>query len=195
MFDSQYTEFKSTNTKAKRDFVREYVAAFRSRGIKVGLYYSLADWEHPEYPAYGDANHPLRNHPEEKDKNRDFSKYLVYYQNQLKELLTNYGKIDIIWFDGVYNEMVGEVWEASKVEAMIRQLQPEIIINDRMSLNIQSADSEDTLTTGDYYTPECIIPVKKVTDCEGRDLLWETCVSADDSWCHSIMPRRYRHSG
>jgi alpha-L-fucosidase len=61
LFDSQLTDYKSTNTKAKRDLVREYVEAFRAEGLKVGLYYSLLDWHHPHYPAYGDLHHPMRD--------------------------------------------------------------------------------------------------------------------------------------
>ena len=60
LFDSQYTDFKSTNTPFGRDIVREYVEAFREEGLKVGLYYSLLDWHHPDYPHYGDRHHPLR---------------------------------------------------------------------------------------------------------------------------------------
>ena len=91
LFDSQLTDYKSTNTPCGRDLVREFLDAFRAEGLKVGLYYSLLDWHHPDYPHFGDQNHPLRNHPEEGNEGRDFSRYLAYMHGQIRELLTNYG--------------------------------------------------------------------------------------------------------
>ena len=92
LFDSALTEYKSTNTPAGRDLIREYVDAFRAEGIKVGLYYSLIDWHHPDFPHYGDRIHPQRDNPNEKNDNRDFSRYVEYMHGQIRELLTNYGK-------------------------------------------------------------------------------------------------------
>ena len=102
LFDTQYTDYKITNTPFKRDLVKEYVEAFRAEGIKVGFYYSLIDWHHPEFPI--DVTHPLREHPDAKemDAKRDMKKYAEYVRNQVTELLTNYGKIDILWFDFSY---------------------------------------------------------------------------------------------
>ena len=93
LFDSKYTDYKSTNTKCGRDLVREYVDAFRAEGLKIGFYYSLLDWHHPDYPAYGDMYHPNRNNEAVKNEKRDFNKYLNYMHAQVRELLTNYGKI------------------------------------------------------------------------------------------------------
>mgnify|MGYP003305173289 CR=1 FL=1 len=165
--------FCSTKTKAKRDFVREFVDAFRAEGIKIGLYYSLNDWNHPKYPAYGDHNHPRRFDETTKNEGRDLSIYIEYMHNQLRELLNNYGKIDLLWFDGSYEEMVGSAWRDFETEKLIRSIQPDIIINDRLSLNITTSPIEET--TGDYYTPECIIPVNPVKDFEGRPLLGRVC--------------------
>ena len=92
MWDTKYTDYKCTNTKAGRDFVREFVDAFRAEGIRIGFYYSLIDWHHPEFPL--DRFHPRRtdaNAPE-LDKGRDMHKYAEYMRNQVEELLTNYGK-------------------------------------------------------------------------------------------------------
>jgi alpha-L-fucosidase len=90
LFDSDLTEYKATNTKAKRDLFREYVDAFRAEGIKVGLYYSIIDWHHPDFPHYGDRNHPLRDCEAEKGKEagRDFNRYLDYMHGQVRELCT-----------------------------------------------------------------------------------------------------------
>ena len=105
LFDSQYTDFKSTNTPAKRDIVKEYVEAFREAGLKIGLSYSLIDWHHPDYQI--DIFHSQRCNPngEELNKKRDMTRYRDYVHNQVRELMTNYGKIDIFWFDFTYPDM------------------------------------------------------------------------------------------
>ncbi|MBQ8877725.1 MAG: alpha-L-fucosidase, partial [Lachnospiraceae bacterium] len=113
LFDSKLTDFKATNTKAGKDLIREFLEAFRKEGIKVGLYYSLLDWHHPDYPHYGDWHHPMRNCEEIKDVERDFDHYLEYMHGQVKELCTQYGKLDIMWFDFSYGEMTGEAWRAT----------------------------------------------------------------------------------
>ena len=106
LFDSQFTDYKSTNTPCGRDLFKEYVEAFRAEGLKVGFYYSLIDWHHPDYTV--DRIHPLR--PLDKkdftDENfaqlnagRDMAKYRQYMKNQVCELLSNYGEISIVWFD------------------------------------------------------------------------------------------------
>ena len=78
LFDSKYTDYKVTNTPAGRDLIKEYVEALREEGLKVGLYFTLLDWHHPDYPHYGDRIHPMRNHPECSNENRDFSRYIEY---------------------------------------------------------------------------------------------------------------------
>ena len=103
LFDSQYTDFKSTNTKCGRDLVAEYVDAVRAEGLKVGLYFSLLDWFHDDFPHYGDRNHPMRNNPAYKNDDRDFDRYLTYMHNQVREICTNYGKLDVLWFDFSYD--------------------------------------------------------------------------------------------
>ena len=83
--------------------MREYVDAFRAEGLRIGFYYSLIDWHHPEFPI--DMHHPRRDDPDayEQSKGRDMRKYAEYMRNQVTELLTNYGKIDILWFDFSYS--------------------------------------------------------------------------------------------
>ena len=129
LFDSKYTDYKVTNTPAGRDLIKEYVEALREEGLKVGLYFTLLDWHHPDYPHYGDRIHPMRNHPECSNENRDFSRYIEYMYNQVEEVCTNYGKIDIMWFDFSYDDMRGEKWGATRLIDMVRRLQPGIIID------------------------------------------------------------------
>ena len=186
LFDSAYTDYKSTNTPYGKDIVREYVDAFRAEGIKIGFYYSLLDWNHPDYPI--DVAHPLTAFPgaKERDKGRDMKKYAEYMRNQVTELLTNYGKIDIIWFDYSFTKDTAparhkdwmqfdggkgkEQWEAEKLIALCRELQPGIIINNR------------TQIPQDVWTPEQTRPTEWKKDEDGNLLVWEACHTFSGSW-------------
>ena len=105
LFDSKYTDYKITNTPFGRDLVKEFVDAFRAEGLKIGFYYSLLDWENENFPI--DINHPRQWYEDAKklDEGRDMKKYVEYMKNQLTELMTNYGKIDILWADYSYSEL------------------------------------------------------------------------------------------
>lgn len=201
LFDSEYTDYKITNTPFGRDLVREYVEAFRAEGLKVGFYYSLIDWHHPDFPI--DVIHPLREHPnaEALDRGRDMEKYADYVYNQTRELLTGYGKIDILWFDFSYpnpsnehiKEMLGfaphapanppkpwmqynggkgkDEWKAERLIKMIRELMPDIVLNDRTGM------------PGDIGTPEQVQLTKLEQDGEsGEYLPWEACHTFSGSW-------------
>ena len=182
MFDSQYTDYKCTNTPAGRDLVREYVDAFRAEGLHIGFYYSLIDWHHPEFPI--DMLHPRRDDPdaEEQSKGRDMHKYAEYMRNQVTELLTNYGKIDILWFDFSYPDtrlegkdwMKGkgkDDWEAEELIATARRLQPGIIIDNRTEIE------------QDLWTPEQYQPKEWVRHATTGELVtWEACQTFSGSW-------------
>ncbi len=176
MWDSQYTDYKITNTPFGRDALREIIDAFRAEGLKVGLYYSLIDWHHPEFTV--DTIHPLRDEKEEFEKNekRNMKKYAEYMRNQVGELLTNYGKIDVIWFDFSYpNREHGKGckdWESDKLVKMIHKLQPEILINDRLDLP----------ESRDFKSPEQYIPTNGIRDEDGKLLAWEGCQTFSGSW-------------
>jgi alpha-L-fucosidase len=202
LFDSQYTDYKATNTKAGRDLIREYVDAFRAEGIKIGFYYSLIDWHHPDFPAYGDNQHPMRDNEAYKGRKEDFPKYVEYLHNQTRELLTNYGKIDIMWFDFSYDShkrrqnnmlpysMKGETWEATKLIKMIRELQPGIIIDNRLGGSGQNAEQE--AYAGDFLSPEQIIPTEGITDELGRAVPWEECMTLNDNWGYAAKDKNYK---
>ena len=106
------------------------VNAFREEDIKIGFYYSLLDWHHADYPHYGDRQHPMRDREEYKDVKHNWSNYVEYFHNQVRELLTNYGKIDVMWFDFYYDNvrlagtefehMSEETWGASELVKMMR---------------------------------------------------------------------------
>ena len=182
LFDSKLTDYKATNTKAGRDLVREYLDAFRAEGLKGGLYYSLLDWHHPDFPAWGDPFHPMRGEAGWKDRKQDFSRYVDYFHGQVRELLTNYGKIDILWFDFSYRgkngEMSGEKWQASRLMKMVRNLQPDIVVNNRLG----GDGTQKVLTYGDFTSPEQILPRKGIVDGNGNPVPWEACVTMNDHW-------------
>lgn len=196
LFDSAYTDYKATNTKAGRDLVREYVDAFRAEGIKVGFYYSLLDWHHPDYPHYGDRQHPMRENPAYGNEKRNFSNYVTYLHNQVRELMTNYGKIDLLWFDFSYQELYGEAWRGTELVQMIRSLQPEIIINDRLSgdASVHDALKAEQLPAyaGDFQSPEQIIPLDGVRDGKGNPVTWEACMTLNDHWGYAVFDHNYK---
>lgn len=179
LFDSKFTNYKATNTAAKRDLVKEYVDAFRAEGIKIGFYYSLIDWHHPDFTI--DKVHPQRP-IEDSDtayarlnKGKDFSKYRKYLYNQVTELLSNYGKIDILWLDFSYPGKYGkgkDDWASVDLLKQIRKLQPGIIVDNRLDLN----DYEDG---ADFVTPEQVSS-KELEKYKGKT--WETCQTFSGSW-------------
>lgn len=186
LFDSKYTDFKATNTKAGRDLIAEYVEALRVEGLRVGLYYSLLDWHHPDYPHYGDQRHPMRNHPECGNENRDFNRYLDYMHNQIRELCTNYGKIDILYLDFSYGNLRGEAWRGTELVNMVRSLQPDIILDNRLEVGDGTYSSlvagNPTPYHGDFVTPERFIPPDCVVDANGNDAYWEATFTMNQHW-------------
>ena len=196
LFDSQLTDYKSTNTPAGRDFVREYVDAFRAEGLKVGLYYSLIDWHHPDYPAYGDRVHPMRANPAYAGKAHNFPAYLDYMHGQVAELLTNYGKIDIIWFDFSYDDMMGETWRATELVQTMRTLQPHILMDNRLGAsgegNQRFATSNPTVYAGDFACPEQIIPPAGLVDEDGQSVPWEANMTLNNHWGYCAADRDYK---
>ena len=192
LFDSALTDYKSTNTPCGRDLVREYVDAFRAEGIKIGFYYSLLDWHHPDYPHYGDQIHPMRDDPAYGNENRDFSRYIAYLHGQVRELLTNYGKLDIMWFDFSYGEMSGEKWGASELLRMVRELNPDILLDNRLFPNGEDQKAEDMLQYGDFLSPEQILPPQGMTDSKGNPVPWEACVTLNNSWGYTVNDNDYK---
>jgi alpha-L-fucosidase len=196
LFDSQLTNYKSTETKAGRDLVREFLEAFRAEGLKVGLYYSLLDWYHDDYPAYGDAHHPMRDNEEYREKDHNFNNYLEYMHGQVRELLTNYGKIDILWFDFSYGNMSGETWRATELMEMVRSLQPHIIVDNRLDASGEQGGSiksgQQKAYSGDFASPEQIIPPEGIVDALGNPVTWEACMTLNNNWGYSSTDKTYK---
>jgi alpha-L-fucosidase len=180
LFDSRFTDYKATNTPYGKDLLREWVDAFRAEGLKVGFYYSLIDWHHPEYTL--DRIHPRRpDNDEDYDKlneERDMAAYREYLKNQVREIMTNYGKIDILWLDYSFPGKRGKDrndWGSVELVKMVRELQPDILINDR-------ADLKEYAGGWDFTTPEQFKVPEWPTDEEGNRIPWETCQTFSGSW-------------
>jgi alpha-L-fucosidase len=149
-FDTKLTDYCATKQGPKRDLVREYVEAARAEGLRVGFYYSLMDWHHPD---------GARCATDEEARKR----FVAYTHGLIRELMTNYGKIDVLWYDVSWPLDV-KGWESERMNQMVFELQPDIIVNNRNHL------------PGDFSTPEQRI----VAETNGR--AWESCMTLNDSW-------------
>lgn len=174
LWDSKLTDYKATKTPAKRDLLKPMIAAFREQNLRVGLYHSLIDWHHPQFVI--DRIHSQRNHPDREKLNatRDQSKYTAYLHGQVRELLTGFGPVDILWFDFSYPGKDGkgrDDWQSEKLVKLIRQLQPKVILDDRLDLP----------GSGDIKTPEQTQP-REWVKVDGKPVVWEACQTFSGSW-------------
>lgn len=162
LFDSEVSDFTAPKTGAKRDLVAEYVEACKERDMKVGFYYSLLDWRYPAYFKGPKAD------PE------GWNEFLEYVHTQVKELCTNYGKIDVLWYDGGW-PWTAEDWRSAELNAMVRRLQPGILINNRSKL------------PEDFDTPE-----QRIGPPSDPNRMWETCMTMNDNWGYSAGDRNWK---
>lgn len=148
MWDSRFTEYKVTNSPIRRDLLKELADACHKAGMPLGIYYSQRDWYHPDYFT---ANH---------------ARYIQFMHDQVRELLTNYGKVSILWFDAAWwgGMFKAEYWDSEKMYRIARQLQPHIIINNRSSI------------PGDFDTPEGYVGAFQ------SHRPWETCMPIAGQW-------------
>ena len=151
LWDTEQTGYNAVECGPGRDLVREYVDACREAGLRVGFYYSLMDWHHPD---------GARCAKDEKARRR----FLDFTQGCVRELMTNYGPIDILWYDVSWPLSSPRLWESAKMNAMVRRLQPQIIINNRSQL------------PEDFGTPE-----ERIT-AEDPGRAWEACMTFNGSW-------------
>ena len=157
LFDTKTTDFNSVKTAAKRDFVREFAEACRAEGLRVGFYFSIMNWQ---------FNHS----PNGVFDKKVWDEQVRTTHEALRELMTNYGKVDYLWYDGCTApgstdaENMEKMWRIAEMNAMVRRLQSDILVNDRSS------------SPEDYSTPEqCLTPPRR-----GR--MWESCITCNRSW-------------
>jgi alpha-L-fucosidase len=169
MWPSAVSDFRS-----EQDLVGAYVDAFRAEGLRVGLYYSLSDWHHPDYPALTDDDRPYSFSPRRPAPDA-WSRYVDYVFAQVTELLTGYGPIDVLWFDGGWERSPRE-WRAAELRELIRSLQPDCLVNERLP------------GAGDFETPEQFVPAS------APDGPWETCMTMNSTWGYCPADEGYKSS-
>lgn len=181
LWDTKASELNVVKkTPAGRDLIAPYTEAMRDEGIKVGLYFSHLDWNHPDYACI----HPKSSEwwatnrytaPPEgcADDMNKWNRFLEFHKKQLTELLTNFGKIDLMWFDGVW-ERTSEQWKFKEMREYIKKLSPETIVNERIG------------EYGDYKCPEVGVPT---VPPKGR---WELCYTMNDSWGYNENDKNYK---
>jgi alpha-L-fucosidase len=172
LFDSKHTEFDIMSTPFHRDIMKSLADECRRQAMKICWYYSIMDWHHPDYLPRREWE---KTRPTE---GADTARYLHYMREQLKELITHYGDIGVLWFDGEWEK----TWTQQlgrELYDYVRQLQPSIIINNRVGAGRSGMEgfSESTEAAGDFGTPEQQIPA---TGLPGVD--WETCMTMNDHW-------------
>lgn len=164
LWDSQLTGYTSAKTAAGRDFVAEYVAACRAEGLRIGFYFSLMDWHHPDSDGHGIIDPAARR------------RFVDYVHGQVRELCTRYGKIDVLWYDVPW-PYDAEQWRSVELNAMVRALQPGILINNR------------SWTDEDFGTPEQCVKA----EAAGRD--WEACITLNDNWGYHRGDHNWKTAG
>lgn len=182
LWDSKLTDYKAPNTPAGRDLLRPMVDAFRRQNMRVGFYHSLIDWHHPDFVI--DDMHSMRNSPDRKALNakRVQARYSKYLHGQVREILSQYGKIDILWFDFSYPSKKNgrkttwfgkgrEDWKSEDLLKLVRELQPQVILDDRLDLP----------HGWDIKTPEQVQP-REWIKVDGKPVVWEACQTFSGSW-------------
>ncbi len=162
MFDSKVSDYDIVDrTPYARDAMKPLADAVRKEGMRFGFYHSILDWHHPDYSPVPDWDAEART-----AHKPDFDKYLQYMQGQVRELCTNYGPLACIWWDGGWDHNnPADKRKFAKINAMIRELQPQILINNRANL------------PEDFETPEQYIPPTGIRNEDGTPKLWENCIT------------------
>ncbi len=197
MFDSLYTNYKITKAPYGKDIVAELAAACKSENMPMGLYYSPPDMTHP---AYRDTTKLAKDNWLGEPWRPEFPLYLNYMELQLRELLTRYGDLFLIWFDGLSTQ---KQYDGYRFHRLIRELQPATLINNRIGI------------PGDYDTPEQFVPAwvpfrSSKIDLQWRDDApkrqdlaenvpdekdfrpWESCITINETWAYNKNDRQFK---
>lgn len=171
LFDSRYSEYDVMATPYRRDIMRQFAESCRRHGLQLGWYYSIMDWYHSDYL-------PRRDWESRDATGASFDRYVRFMHAQLTELLTNYGDIAVVWFDGQWEATWSHAFGQATYD-LCRRLQPGAIVNNRVDVKPAGGDDR-TLgagMAGDYSTPELEVPARGLP---GQD--WETCMTMNDNW-------------
>jgi len=168
LWDSKYSDLNVVKkTPAGRDLLMPFVKGLRKEKIKVGMYYSLLDWSHPNYPNF------TRNEKRYENDTIRWEKFVKFNFGQIEEVITNYNP-DLVWFDGDW-EQSAEKWQAKEIRELLLKKNPNIIINSRLQ------------GYGDYATPEQGLPIRKP-----KEKYWELCMTMNDSWGYQGNDKNYK---
>jgi len=171
LFDSQYTDYDIMSTPFQRDILAELADACHRAGLKICWYHSIMDWHHPDYL-------PRRSWEERPAEGADYSRYVAHLKNQVRELLTNYGPIGVMWFDGEWEDTWNHEYGQDLYD-FCRSIQPDVIVNNRVDKGRggMAGMTKEGRFAGDFGTPEQEIPA---TGLPGVD--WETCMTMNRHW-------------
>jgi alpha-L-fucosidase len=184
LWDSKLTDWDIASTPYKKDLLEPLAEACRRHGLKFCLYHSIMDWHHPDWgtkkPWRGNADNP----------SPDMDAYTAYMKGQLKELLTEYGDVGILWFDGEWEK----AWTHERgkdLDDYVRSLQPDIIVNNRVDKGRKGMEgmSKDEKFRGDYGTPEQQIPARGLPGID-----WESCMTMNGTWGYSNLDHDWKSS-
>jgi len=184
LFSSEETDFDIDSAPYPGDIMAEIATAFRKRGLKIGWYHSIMDWHHPDYL-------PRRGWEEDRpSSDADFDRYRAYLHAQITELLTQYGPIDILWFDGEWES----TWRhefGRELYALCRSLQPRIIVNNRVDVGRGGMADIGTPhgSVGDFGTPEQNVPAEGIPGVD-----WESCITMNRHWGYNQADQDYKSS-
>jgi alpha-L-fucosidase len=183
LWDTQVSDLSTVRaTPAKRDLITPYCEALRRHNLRVGFYFSQLDWSHPDYATVRPERHkddpddqlnPFAYPRKGEESPERWENYLEFHRAQIRELCTQFGKVDLLWFDGDW-ERDERQFKMRELRDAIHAMQPEVVINSRM------------LGYGDYATPEQGQPVVAP---EGP---WEFCVTVNDSWGYQVQDRNHK---
>jgi alpha-L-fucosidase len=176
MFDAaNMTDYKITTTPYRKDAFAKLAQAAQEEQMPLGIYYSPPDMHHP---GYRDTSRPPRENWTGQPERPEWKSYLDYMEQHLRQLLTGYGKISVVWFDGLVDRLDHkEAYEGDRFVGLIRKLQPQALINNRIGV------------PGDFDTPEQVIP-----QVPQNSRPWETCMTINDSWAYNGADRNFKSS-
>ncbi len=182
LFDSKFTDFDVASTPFRRDILKELAEACHRQGIRICWYHSIMDWHHPDYLPRRDWE---KGRPAQ---GADFNRYVANMKNEIRELLTNYGDIGVLWFDGEWESTWNQDY-GRDLYAYVRSLQPKILVNNRVGA---ARDGMQGFTKaggfgGDFGTPEQEVPA---TGMPGVD--WESCMTMNDHWGYNKNDRNWK---
>lgn len=197
--DSKFSDYDAGDL-LQRDLIKEIVDALRKEGLRVGFYHSLIDWHHPQYDYRKAKGLPYPKNGMNPAESRDHSKYIEFLHNQVGELVSNYGKTDVIWWDYSSTQFDGDAaWRAGDLIREVRAKQPGVIMNNRLyrrpeagfaGMGTSSITNRMDPQYGDFVTPEQHIPETGL----GEGVDWETCMTLNTTWGYSKFDNRWKSS-